>query len=143
MAELLYIYPFSETNSSAGDSIRWLEAEDIDIFNQHLAACGQKPIAEKLWKEIYSEGTMYCGKFIGNLMVARACVEKYSDEYWEVADVRTAREYRNCGCAAEVCTFVLNYILSQNKNATIRTEEDNVPMQRVITHLGFVPFGAE
>ena len=70
-------------------------------------------------------------------MVARACVEKYSFNAWEVADVRTAKQYRGNGYAGQVCSFVLDYIIGHGKTATIRTEEDNIKMQRVITKLGF------
>ena len=70
-------------------------------------------------------------------MVARAGVEKYALNAWEVADVRTAAPHRGKGYAFQVCAFVLDYILSQGKTATIRTEEDNVKMQRVIEKLGF------
>ena len=70
-------------------------------------------------------------------MVARACVEKYSLNAWEVADVRTAAPYRARGYASAVCAFVLDYILAHGRTATIRTEADNVKMQRVIEKLGF------
>ncbi len=69
--------------------------------------------------------------------VGRACAEKYSQNAWEVADVRIAKSYRNQGYAYRLCHFVLSYILSQAKTATIRTEEDNFAMQRVIKKLGF------
>jgi len=70
-------------------------------------------------------------------MVARACAEKYSEDFWEIADVRTVKEFRNHEYAYQLCLFVLTYILSQNKTATIRTEEDNDAMQKVIRKLGF------
>jgi len=57
-----------------------------------------------------------------------------------VADVRVSRDYRNQGFAYAVCIFVLNYILENKKVPTIRTEEDNFAMQRVIEKIGFCPF---
>jgi len=81
--------------------------------------------------------TVYCGIFIGSKMVARACVEKYSEDFWEIADVRTAKGFRNHGYAYQLCLFILAYVLSQNKTATIRTEENNDTMQKVICKLGF------
>jgi len=36
-----------------------------------------------------------------------------------------------------VCAYVLEYILENNRIPTIRTEEDNYPMQKVISKLGF------
>ena len=77
--------------------------------------------------------------FENGIPVARACVEKYSNEAWEVADVRVVKSYRNKGFAYRVSLFVLKYILDNGKTATIRTEEDNYSMQRVISKLGFMP----
>lgn len=77
--------------------------------------------------------------FENGVPVARACVEKYSEDTWEVADVRVVRNFRNRGYAYDVCSFVLQYILNNGKNATIRTEEDNSAMKRVIEKLGFTP----
>ncbi len=94
---------------------------------------------QRIWDEVCEEGTLYCLLFEKGTPVARACVEKYSEEAWEIADVRVVKSFRNRGFACEVCSFVLQYILDNNKNATIRTEEDNYPMQRVIEKLGFIP----
>ena len=54
-----------------------------------------------------------------------------------IADVRVAREYRNKGLAYNICSFVLEYILENKRIPTMRTEEDNYPMQKVISKLGF------
>ena len=80
----------------------------------------------------------YCGLFVDGKMVARACVEKYSETAWEAGDVRCVSDYRNRGYTHQVCSFVLRYILSQDKIATIRTENDNIIMKKVIKNLGFV-----
>lgn len=119
-------------------NIRWLSRNDLEIFNHHLLICGQKTIAKDVWDQIYDDGTIYCLLFFERMPVARACVEKYSEEMWEIADVRVAKYWRNKGFAFKVCLFVLNYILKYNRTATIRTEEDNYSMQRVIEKLGFV-----
>ena len=118
--------------------IKWLSKEELHIFNKHLVLCGQAVIDNTLWHEIFEEGTIYAGLFIDSEMVARACVEKYSNEAWEIADVRVAREFRNKGFAYNVCSYVLAYILENKRISTIRTEEDNYPMQKVISKLGFV-----
>ena len=39
--------------------------------------------------------------------------------------------------AHEIGTFVMNYIVSQQKVPTMRTEEDNIKMRKVIEDLGF------
>jgi len=86
---------------------------------------------------MYDTGTVYAGLFIDGKMAARACVEKYSDLYWEGGDVRVAVSYRGRGYAHEICKFVLNYIILYQKIPTMRTEEENIIMQKVIKDLGF------
>lgn len=139
MAEIIYIYNKNSVDNKISTAIRWLEVEkDYDIFNRHLELCGQKSISKSDWEGIHTEGTMYCGLFMNEIMVARACVEKYSDEYWEVADVRVAQKYRHKGYAKVICKHVLDIIMKNGKKATIRTEEDNFIMQKTIASLGFV-----
>ena len=139
MAEIIYQHTAQCVNESNNPHIRWLCADDLDPFNSHLRSCGQCPLSDATWNKILKEGTIYCGLFIGNDMVARACVEKYSDTKWEVADVRTVKGYRNRGFAFQISNFVLQYILAHGKIATIRTEDDNWAMQKVISKLGFTP----
>lgn len=139
MAEIMYVYNKKSVDNNISCAIRWLEVEkDYDIFNGHLELCGQKSISKSIWEDMHRDGTMYCGLFINEIMVARACVEKYSDEYWEVADVRVVQKYRNKGYAKVICRSVLDFIMKNGKNATIRTEEDNLIMQEIIDSLGFV-----
>lgn len=137
MAEIIYHHCGKRISQDETD-IRWLSREDIQIFNRHLLMCGQKPISQDTWNQICDNDTLYCLLFVNGLPVARACVERYSETVWEVADVRVAKSYRNNGFAFKVCLFVLNYILEHNKTAAIRTENDNYPMQKVIEKLGFV-----
>lgn len=138
MAEIIYQYHGEATKADFSD-IRWLNENELSVFNRHLECCGQKPISDELWAKIYTEGTVYCLLWCDGLPVARACVEPYSSDKWEVSDVRVAKEYRNRGFAYRVSLFVRNHILKQNKIPTIRTEQDNVAMQRVIQKLGFEP----
>ena len=135
--EILYYTRKPAENTAPNPAVRWLSVREYDVFCAHLALCGQRALDESDWKEMYDEATIYCGLFVNGEMVARAGVEKYSLNAWEVADVRTAAPHRGKGYAFAVCAFVLDYILSQGKTATIRTEEDNVKMQRVIEKLGF------
>lgn len=139
MAEIIYIYDKNIVQNDISSNIRWLEIEkDYDVYNQHIELCGQKSMSKTTWNDIYCYGTIYCGLFIDEIMVARACVEKYSDDCWEVADVRVVQEYRNKGYAKAVCQYVLSFILENQKKPTIRTEENNYTMQRVIASLGFI-----
>jgi len=118
-------------------NVRWLTVDDYDIFCDHLKMCGQRIIEKAEWDQVYAEGTVYCAFNYDGKMVCRACVEKYSLNAWEIGDVRTVRQYRGNGYAHQVCSFVLKYILQQGRTATIRTEQDNWAMQKVITDLGF------
>lgn len=136
MAEIVYRFSGKQTGKISSD-IRWISVNDLNLFNKHLALCNQKNLEQRKWDAIYEEGTLYCLLFEKGMPVARACVEKYSKEAWEVADVRVVKSFRNRGFAYEVCMYVLQYILDNNKNATIRTEAGNCPMQRVIEKLGF------
>ena len=118
-------------------TVRWLSVDEFGVFQEHLKLCEQHGCGEAKWKEAYWNGTVYCGLFVGEKMVSRACVEKYSEKAWEVADVRTAKPYRGNGYALHVCAFVLQYILAQGKMATIRTADENASMKKVIEKLGF------
>ena len=108
MAEILYQYRGEKQKSNKKLCLRWLKEE-----------------------------TEYAVLFFDDKMIARACIEKYSENYWEVGDVRVVRAYRNQGYAYEICLFVMNEILGQGKIPTIRTEETNESMKRVIRKLGF------
>ena len=118
-------------------NICWLTVDDYDVFCEHLKLCGQYIIDRTKWERAYDDNTIYCGLFVGDKMVCRACVEKYSANAWEVGDVRTAEKYRGNGYAHQISSFVLKYIFQQGRTATIRTEEDNMAMKKVITDLGF------
>ena len=136
------LYKKSEPDGSAPmfSDIRWLSQEEYPIFSEHLKLCGQRQLPKADWDEAYEEGIVYCGLFTEDKMVGRACVEKYSQNAWEVADVRVVQPCRNRGYAYRLCCFVLGYILSKGKTATIRTEEDNFAMQRVIGKSGFTKY---
>ena len=135
--EILYSANKYNDSSISYQNIRWLTVDDYDLFCEHLKLCGQSILERKKWEQAYSDGTIYCGLFIGGTIVCRACVEKYSLNAWEIGDVRTVRPFRGKGYACQVCSFVLKYILQQGRTATIRTEEDNNAMRNVITNLGF------
>ena len=135
--EILYYTNKPIMNIELTRTIRWLSVDDYDIFREHLILCEQQIVDNTEWREIYANGTVYCGLFADDKMIARACVEKYSKNAWEIADVRTAKQFRRNGYAFDVCSYVLNYILNQGKTATIRTEENNSAMKRVIETMGF------
>jgi len=120
-------------------NIRWLKMpEDYEAFCECLQ--DQHPnrefsISDLLeWEE---EGILYCGLFKGGKIIARAAVEKYLEDKWETADVRVSRLERKKGYAKQICYYVTKFILKNNRFATCRTEENNIPMQHVIKALGY------
>ena len=137
MAEIIYKYN-GKSKEQINADIRGLTANDMEVFNEHLKLCSQRTLEQTEWIAIQNEAT-YCLLFENGVPAARACVERYSDDAWEVGDVRVVREYRNRGLAYEVCAFVLQYVLENKKTPTMRTEEDNRPMRRVIEKLNFTP----
>ena len=139
MAEIIFQYLEKTLPEIDKSCIHWLTSDDYSVYSHHLKLCGQKPSGKRKWKKAYKEGIVYCGLFFNGEMVARACVEPYSPDKWEVADVRVAEDYRNRGYAYRVCLFVLAHILSEGKTPTIRTRQDNYPMLSVIKKLGFYP----
>ena len=97
-------------------------------------------MTRKRWRKIIQADIGYYGLFVDEKMVARACVEKLTDHYWEISDVRVAREHRNRGNATAICAFLTDEILQNGKIPTIRTERDNAAMRKVIQKLRFRPF---
>ena len=137
MAETVYVYRGPMPDTPQVD-VRWLAPSEYEVFARHLALCGQKPLPKEDWDTNETDGITYCGLFADGEMVARAVVERYSEECWEVSDVRTVKAYRNRGYADAVCRFVMRLILDSGRTPTIRTEDDNAAMRRVIEKLGFV-----
>ena len=138
MAEIVYQYIGEKKERGFESYCRWLEESEHEVFCRHLELCEQKPVSVAVWKEIWQEEIEYSGLFIDDKMVARACIERYSEDYWEVADVRVVKAFRNRGYAYEICLFVMNKIIERGKIPTIRTEETNEAMKQVIRKLGFV-----
>ena len=139
-SEILFRYISETLPSFSSTPIRWLEPDERRLFNAHLRLCDQNTLSIKKWNGIIKTGVRYCGLFVDNQMVARACIEKLTDQYWEISDMRVAQEYRNRGYATAICSFVANEILSNNRIPTIRTEKDNAAMRKVIKKLKFQPF---
>ncbi|MCL2772478.1 MAG: GNAT family N-acetyltransferase [Oscillospiraceae bacterium] len=93
--------------------------------------------AQWMEKEKSDNGCFYCAVFRNGKIIAIGSVEKYSENKWETAFVRTLIAERNKGYAKMVCYFVTKYILDSGKIATCRTDEENYPMRNVIKFLGF------
>ncbi len=142
-SEILFRYA-SETSPVVPDwSVLRLGPKERTLFNRHLRLCRQKPMARKQWRKIIQADIGYYGLFVDENMVARGCIEKLTDRYWEISDVRVARAYRNRGCATAICAFLTDEILQCGKIPTIRTEKDNAAMRKVIQKLHFRPFSED
>ena len=125
--------------------IRWIKLPD-DLYSMYLFAKDRNPdivFNEKESFETFQKwaenGDIYCAVFVGERIVATAAVEKYCKDKWETGSVRVLHSERNKGYAKQICYFVTKFILDSGYIATCRTEEDNMPMQRVIHALGFIP----
>ncbi len=79
----------------------------------------------------------YYGLFEKNVQVASGCIEKYSYEFWEAADIKTKPDYRNRGFGFQITAFLTNLIVQSGKTATCRTLPENTGMNRVIQKCGY------
>ncbi len=79
----------------------------------------------------------YYQLFHNGIPVAAGCIEKYSFEFWEAADIRTVKEYRNRGFGFRMTAFLTNLIVNSGKTATCRTLPENAGMNRVIEKCGY------
>ena len=125
-------------------TIKWLKMpDDFDLFCEHLSERG--PLAKDFTVDVVldweRQGITYCGLLKKGKMVARSAVERYLPDKWETADVRVWASERGNGYARQICCFVTKFILENNKTATCRTEDYNIPMQHVINALGFKKVG--
>ena len=141
--EMLFRYTSGTLPALSTPRICWLEPDERRLFNAHLRLCNQNTLSIKKWNDIVKTGIHYCGLFVDDKMVARACIEKLTDRYWEISDVRVANEYRDRGDATTICGFVANEIIKSGRIPTIRTEKTNIAMLKVIQKLQFQPFNEE
>ncbi|MBR6427126.1 MAG: N-acetyltransferase [Clostridia bacterium] len=139
-SEILFRYTKRTLPSFSSTQIRWLGPDERRLFNAHLRLCSQNTLSIQKWNGIMKTGVRYCGLFIDNKMVARACIEILTDRYWEISDVRVAKDHRNRGYATTICGFVANEIIKSGRIPTIRTEKTNNAMLKVIEKLHFHPF---
>ncbi len=79
----------------------------------------------------------YYGLHDGGRMVAYGCIEKYSHEFWEAADIRVLKEHRGHGYGYAITAYITNLILAEGRTATCRTYSDNLAMWSVIRKCGY------
>ncbi len=124
--------------------IRSVGIDERKVFNKHLKLCKPKSkrlffkgVSQSDWEKWNKDGTEYYLLFVDGKPVSRCAIEKYSNDKWEAADVRTAPEYINKGYSKEVVAYVTRKILEQGKTATCRTLAGNSAMLKVIDTLGY------
>ena len=139
-SEILFRYTKRTLPSFPSDQIRLLRPDERRMFNAHLRLCSQNTLSIQKWNGIMKTGVRYCALFVDNKMVARACIEKLTDRYWEISDVRVAKDHQDRGYATAICGFVANEIIKSGRIPTIRTEKTNNAMLKVIEKLHFHPF---
>jgi len=130
---------------SAGDDceIRWIILPDDfhSVYQFFREKNPDKPFDEKemlkSYQACHENGEIYCALFSNDRILAMAAVEKYSERKWETGCVRVSRFERNKGYAKQICYFVTKYTLDNGRISTCCTEDDNIPMQKVIQALGF------
>jgi RimJ/RimL family protein N-acetyltransferase len=127
------IYELQKVNCK---DVRWLSPDDLLIVQEHLSYQNRTMTIEK-WEDINAKGINYCGVILKGKMIGRACVERYSQNKWETADVRILPEFRNQGYGKQVVYFITKYILDNGKIATCRTRIKNLPMQQLAISMGF------
>ena len=147
ISEILYqLTDFTDLNNSAGSDntrIEWLTENDSAKFNEHLVLAGQNPGDDKWFRGMYRNGTArYCLLYYNELPVARGAIEPYSEQSWEAADIRTAKDYRCKGFAKEILRFLSQSIIVEHgRIATCRTEKHNIAMQKVMNYIGYKELG--
>ena len=79
----------------------------------------------------------YYQLFCDDVAVARGCIEKYSYEFWEAADIKTYNDHRKHGFGYKITAYLTNLIIESGKTATCRTLPENAGMNRIIQKCGY------
>jgi len=134
-----------EVDGSDLRMLDFLEDEDYFDFNAHLRRCYLVPIGDDVRNAILTLDTEYFGLFVNdgteNRLVARACVERYSPDKWEISDVCVEGSYRDRGYEEMVVCAAAKYILANGRRPTMRAYENDRALIRVIANTGFVKIG--
>ncbi len=79
----------------------------------------------------------YYQLYLNDTPAARGCIERYSHEFWEAADIKTFPPCRNQGCGRAITAYLTNKIITSGKTATCRTLPENKAMTKIITSCGY------
>ncbi len=84
----------------------------------------------------FPEGEYY-QMYVNHVPVARGCIERYSYEFWEAADIKAFPEHRHKGYGYAITAYLTNRIVACGKTATCRTLPKNDAMNRIIQKCGY------
>lgn len=79
----------------------------------------------------------YYQLYVDGIPAARGCIEHYSFEFREAADIRTEKEFCGRGYGTLITAYLTDRIVSSGKTATCRTLPENIAMNRVIEECGY------
>lgn len=126
------------------NEIRRLGIQDRRVINLHLRLCRPKSkrlfakgFSRKVWRSVIGGGTEYFCLFENSKPVARCAIERYSENVWEAADIKTAASHRGKGYQKQLVVYVTRRILKSGKKATCSTLPDNAPMIKVLSAAGY------
>ena len=75
--------------------------------------------------------------YIDGIPAAQGCIEHYSYDFWEAADIRTEKAFRGRGYGTLLTAYLTDKIVTSGKTATCRTLPENAAMNRVIEKCGY------
>ncbi len=120
-----------------------LKQEEEVIYFTQKPACMPNPAVSCQW-DIRSvdlgteeENIDYFQLYDEGIPVARGCIERYSYEFWEAADIRTYEEFRGRGFGMVITAYLTNRIIAAGKTATCRTLPRNLSMARLMEKCGY------
>ncbi len=112
------------------------QEQEVIFFTRHPTPIGSYDI-RPLDRGTDSGKIAYYQLYHNGIPVARGCIERYSYEFWEAADIKTFAEHRNHGFGSAITAWLTNQIAASGKTATCRTLPQNSPMNRVIEKCGY------
>ena len=120
------------------ENVRWLAPRaDFYRYQQMLQTRGVEPPSLEEWLDWHSQGYMFAASVRQGTILAIAAVLKHSETDWELAGVRTLEKHQRQGHGTSVSSFLTDYILSRQEQATCHTHEENLPMRRILANLGY------
>ena len=133
-------------------NVRWLDPLDdyelikdyFSYFNVHNTTDTYFGISLDNMADEWSDDKLAIGKLcayiLDNEILSFAAVEYASNDVWELRAVSTRPDKQNHGYSKCVCSFVVEYILKQGKQAVCETNLLNHAMQSVTKKIGMVQY---